>query len=78
MERLQRHIWLTAASYMIKYLLISSYIRKPFLIFKERGGDTVTQLLRNSSKDEFVKVFVRWQERCEKCIRIGCISVEKS
>ncbi len=33
-EQLQRHIytvWLTASSYMGKYLRISSYIRKPFL-----------------------------------------------
>ncbi len=33
MEQLQSHIWLTASSYMGKYLLISSYIRKPFLIY---------------------------------------------
>ncbi len=26
-------IWLTASSYMVKYLCISSYIRKPFLIY---------------------------------------------
>ncbi len=32
MEQLQSHIWLTASSYMGKYLRISSYIRKPFLI----------------------------------------------
>ncbi len=32
-ERLQSHIWLTASSYMTKYLRISSYIRKPFLIY---------------------------------------------
>ncbi len=31
MEQLQSHIWLTASSYMTKYLRISSYIRKPFL-----------------------------------------------
>ncbi len=31
MEQLQSHIWLTASSYMGKYLSISSYIRKPFL-----------------------------------------------
>ncbi len=30
---LQSHIWLTASSYMEKYLRISSYIRKPFLIY---------------------------------------------
>ncbi len=33
MEQLQSHIWLTASSYMGKYLRISSYIRKPFLIY---------------------------------------------
>ncbi len=33
MEQLQSHIWLTASSYMVKYLRISSYIRKPFLIY---------------------------------------------
>jgi hypothetical protein len=30
-DRLQSHILLTASSYMIKYLRLSSYIRKPFL-----------------------------------------------
>jgi hypothetical protein len=33
MEQLQSHIWLTASSYMVIYLRISSYIRKPFLIY---------------------------------------------
>ncbi len=36
MERLLNHIWLTASSYtvcMVKYLRISSYIGKPFLIY---------------------------------------------
>jgi hypothetical protein len=33
MEQLQSHIWLTAFSYMGKYLRISSYIWKPFLIY---------------------------------------------
>ena len=33
MEQLQSHIWLTASSYKRKYLRISSYIRKPFLIY---------------------------------------------
>ncbi len=33
MEQLQSYIWLTASSYMGKYLHISSYIRKPFLIY---------------------------------------------
>ncbi len=33
MEQLPSHICLTASSYMTKYLRISSYIRKPFLIY---------------------------------------------
>ncbi len=28
-DRGQSHVWLTASSYMVKYLRISSYIRKP-------------------------------------------------
>jgi hypothetical protein len=32
-EQLQSHIWLTASSYVVKYLHISSYIRKAFLIY---------------------------------------------
>ncbi len=32
-KQLQSHIWLTASSYMGKYLLISSYNRKPFPIW---------------------------------------------
>ncbi len=32
-DRVQSHIWPTASSYMVKYLRISSYIRKPFLIY---------------------------------------------
>jgi hypothetical protein len=32
-EQLQSHIWLTASSYMTKYLHISSYIGKPLLIY---------------------------------------------
>jgi hypothetical protein len=32
-EQLQSHIWLTASSYMVKYLRISSFIRKPFPIY---------------------------------------------
>ncbi len=30
---LQSHIWLAASSYMVKYLRISSRVRKPFLIY---------------------------------------------
>ncbi len=33
MEQLRIHIWLMAFSYMVKYLRISSYIRKPSLLY---------------------------------------------
>jgi hypothetical protein len=33
MVQLQSHIGVTASSYMVKYLRIASYIRKPFLIY---------------------------------------------
>ena len=33
MEQLQSHIGLTASSYMAKYLCISSYIKKPFILY---------------------------------------------
>ncbi len=32
-DRVQSHIWLTASLYMTKYLCISPYFRKPFLIY---------------------------------------------
>jgi hypothetical protein len=32
-DRVQSHIWLSASSFMVKYLHIFSYIRKPFLIY---------------------------------------------
>jgi histone-lysine N-methyltransferase SETMAR len=36
------------------------------------------RLLKTIPKEDFAKAFVRWQERCEKCIRIGGSYVEKS
>ncbi len=32
-DQVQSHIWLTASSYMVKYLRISSYIRNPYLTY---------------------------------------------
>ncbi len=37
-EQLQSHIWLTASSYMGKYLRISPYMRRPFLIYDFATG----------------------------------------
>jgi hypothetical protein len=46
-ERLQSHK-LTASSYMANYLRISSYVRKPFLIydFATAPSDFLTQYMR--------------------------------
>ncbi len=44
-------------------------------------GDFIKEwgrLLKTISKEDFAKAFVRWQERCKKCIRIGGSYVEKS
>ncbi len=32
-DRVQSHMWLMAPSYMVKYLRLSSHIRKPFIIY---------------------------------------------
>jgi hypothetical protein len=54
---------------------------------KELAGHTMTQeefkkewegVLRGVSKYDFAMAFVRWYERCEKCIRINGSHVEKS
>ncbi len=49
-EHLKSHIWQTASSYMGKYLRISSYIRKPFLIYV---------WLCNCSTQNFLIMFMR-------------------
>jgi hypothetical protein len=36
------------------------------------------RLLKTILKEDFAKPFVRWQELCKKCIRIGGSYVEKS
>jgi [histone H3]-lysine36 N-dimethyltransferase SETMAR len=36
------------------------------------------RLLKTIPKEDFAKAFVRWQEHCEKCVRIGGSYVEKS
>jgi hypothetical protein len=35
-------------------------------------------VVRTITKDDFARAFVRWYERCEKCVRIGSNYVEKS
>jgi hypothetical protein len=36
------------------------------------------RLLRSIAKEEFDTVFAKWLERCEKCVQIGGMYVEKS
>jgi histone-lysine N-methyltransferase SETMAR len=54
---------------------------------KELSGLTLTftefktmweGVVRTITKDDFARAFVRWYERCEKCVRIGGNYVEKS
>jgi len=56
------------------------------MLKKELAGVTMTheefmkewcRLLRSTTKEEFGTAFAKWLERCEKCVRIGSIYVEK-
>ncbi len=40
-DRVQSHLWLTASSYIMKYLRISAYIRKPFIIINDFAPDPI-------------------------------------
>ncbi len=67
MEQLQSHIWLTASSYMGKYLRISSYIRSPFLIYDSATAPLWISLYMRKNCFPFLSVytiaiepFLRW------------------
>ncbi len=60
MQQLQSHIWLTASSYMGKYLRISSYIRKPFLIYDFATAPLWISLQYIWGKFDFL--FYQWVE----------------
>jgi hypothetical protein len=62
MEQLQSHIWLTAFSYMGKYLCISSYIRKPFLIYDFATAPLwISLLYEENFLFFFISVPGKWQ-----------------
>ncbi len=61
-EQLQSHIWLTASSYMGKCLRISSYIRKPYLIYM------TLQLLHS----EFPYIWGKFYFLFYQCIMVKC------
>ena len=67
------------------YLTPTDFFLFPMLK-KELAGVTMTheefmkewcRLLRSTTKEEFGTAFAKWLERCEKCVRIGSIYVEK-
>ncbi len=56
-EQLQSHIWLTAFSYMGKYLHISSYIRKLFLIYDFSTAPLWISLYMRKIRLSFLSVY---------------------
>ncbi len=65
MEQLQSHKWLTASSYMGKYLRISSYIRMPFLIYDFATTPLWISLHRRKLLFSFLSVY--WPEQLLHC-----------
>jgi hypothetical protein len=57
MEQLQSHIWLTASSYMGKYLSLSTYIRKPFLIYDFATAPLLVSLYMRKILFSFLSVY---------------------
>ncbi len=67
MEQLQSHIWLTASSYMGKYLRISSYFTKPFLIYDFATASLWLSLYMRKILFYFLSVWVAgWAYRQER------------
>jgi hypothetical protein len=58
-DRLQSHIWRTASSYIVKYLRISSYIRKPFLIYDFATASIWISLYMRKILFSFLSVWYR-------------------
>ncbi len=59
MEQLQSHIWRTASLNMVKYLRISSYIRKPFLIYDLATAPFWISLYTRKMLFSFLSVLIR-------------------
>jgi hypothetical protein len=59
MEQLQSHM---ASSYMGKYLRISSYIRKPFLIYVGLCNCSTLNFLKN--EENFIFLFYQFTSNC--------------
>ncbi len=59
-EQLQSHIWLMGSSYMIKYLRISSYVRKPFLIYDFATAPIWISLYLRKILFSFLSVYYIW------------------
>ncbi len=71
-EQLQSHIWLTASSYMGKYFGISSYIRKPFLIYEFATAPLWISLYIRKVWFSFLSVYACTKTvHCSYCILIA-------
>ncbi len=55
--KLENHIWLTASSSLVKYLRISSYIRKPFLMYDFATDPIWISLLMRKISFSFLSVW---------------------
>jgi hypothetical protein len=76
MEQLQSHIWLTASSYMGKYLCISQYINKPFLIYDFATAPLWISLYMRKIRFYFLSVYAEYSsvqsENTPKILSIFC------
>ncbi len=68
-DRWQSNIWLTASWYMVKYLRISSYIRKPFLIYVWLCNWSHLNFLID--EENFVFFFISVVELDPPCLQCG-------
>ncbi len=70
-EQLQSHIWLMASSYIGKYFRISSYIRKPFLIYDFATAPLWISLYMRKILFSFYQCIFLGSVRIFSCSRIG-------
>ncbi len=72
MEQSQSHIWLTASSYMTKYLRISSYIRKPYLIYDFATAPVWISLCKRKILFYFLSVYSGELQTSELQMSVCC------
>ncbi len=76
-KKIKFHKWLTASSYVVKYLRISSYIRKPYLKNDFATDPTWISLHMRKISFSFLSVCLPCRVYCTKFIRTPCFMIEK-